>query len=354
MGVVKATMSLALKLSEIFGDNSHGVGIGQIQDERVIVHKSGSGADQVVNLKFLDHINGFTTPVIGHVRKASSNLIYGTNKKYPDADAHPFLVGNILLAHNGTVIRYTQLQTKENLAKEKIDSFGIAEMLSRLDVLSLENLNSVTEKLNGPCALIFQDVRLPDRIYMCKHGKDLELVRTNAGFGAIATSKYVTELTLSEIKLHTSLYGYSFLTEWEFTTLKKDVWYTYETSSEKLVELGKAEFKNYTSVTYRGATTYVKSTISGKRSEVLSIVETISEFVMNSLEISLTDFRILYEGLYDLFNSESYDKVMVEDMIRFLKDEILSSNEGVEFLSAAIDKIILKDEEKWVVYDEWL
>jgi len=96
------------------------------------------------------------TILMAHMRAAT----VGDKKNVKNT--HPFLRGNYILQHNGTLINHPDLFEKYELKKGDfhVDSDVIAGCIEKCD-----NIAEVLEQINGPAAIIIHDLRIKDRLY---------------------------------------------------------------------------------------------------------------------------------------------------------------------------------------------
>lgn len=84
--------------------------------------------------------------IIGHGRLATIGEVSAKN-------AHPFVVDNISLVHNGTLSNFDQLRKKHNLVNVKVDSLLCAHLLNKLTPEEFK------EEIEGAYAFIWYDSR---------------------------------------------------------------------------------------------------------------------------------------------------------------------------------------------------
>lgn len=124
--------------------NSHGWGIGFYQHHKAYIQKRASSASFDFNFKFLvDFIE--TETMIAHIRDATVGDI-------SDHNAHPFLYGNWLWAHNGTVRGFELLRP---IILQKIGPELAFEIMGTTDseytfYLFISNLRKRVADVNDP------------------------------------------------------------------------------------------------------------------------------------------------------------------------------------------------------------
>jgi predicted glutamine amidotransferase len=102
----------------------------------------------------------------GHVRKKSKGVVSENN-------AHPFVYGDVIGCHNGTVHNYDLLRREYDLGTDKeinVDSKVFFKYFSEKDDYK------VIEEANGAANLVWVDNRDPDILFVFKH-KDRPLFR---------------------------------------------------------------------------------------------------------------------------------------------------------------------------------
>lgn len=272
---IAAALAESLRKSSVSGGNTDGTGIGYINNNgRFVVNKSGRTAyGHTLRQDFVDMMLGIdlaAQPVIGHVRSASLKFKDTKDKQtglFPDKDAHPFAVGDILLAHNGTISNHKELVEELGLSKGNIDSYMIAELMARLPDLELDNLNGVTRQFEGSFALVFQHLSQPNRLYICRHKKPLYLVKVYSArpnqespnripdFMFVATNDDNAKDALRGV-VHISRYlaGRRIWSRVEAVRLKEDTWYVLDRDTVRETgeptELGRLEFAPTKTVVY--------------------------------------------------------------------------------------------------------
>lgn len=356
---IKAMYAAALRSSADSG-NKDGVGIAYYGDNGPVVHKTGKSAlihtlgDEFVGA--LREVDLSATTIIGHVRSASTKFkAAGVATEFPQKDAHPFLVGNILLAHNGTITNHAGLVVSEDLKKGEIDSYALAEMLDAVleDTLTLETLNSVTEKCNGSFALVLQDIRYPDAIYLCAHAKPLYIGVVNKEFGLITTSDILVDIALMETNETVRyLHGDFPWATWEFKKLGMDTWYLLDIQrfrkTAKLQELGKVKSRPaavaapYASGNYNSPAWHDHSAAAIRMAQMLQRLHA-------RLPLAPEEIRYLYEELNDYqttakvpFNM-SDTEALVEFMLYALTDDALRKDIESVFDITLLASTVVKD-----------
>jgi len=114
--------------------------------------------------KFIEqHAN---SPIIGHVRTSSAG--FGAKD-----GSHPFVVGNIALAHNGTFLNY-RMRVKEVKSllgddPDPVDSHVFAAHLAKAvgdTPLTADHIIATAEKFGGSFALLIGDLRVADQLWV--------------------------------------------------------------------------------------------------------------------------------------------------------------------------------------------
>lgn len=357
---IKAMYAAALRSSADSG-NKDGVGIAYHGSDGPVIHKTGKSAlvhtfeDEFVSV--LRGVDLSATTIIGHVRSASTK--YKTTgvvaEEFPQKDAHPFLVGNILLAHNGTITNHAGLVVSENLKKGEIDSYALAEMFDSAleDTLTLEALNSVTEKCDGSFALVLQDIRYPNVIYLCAHAKPLYIGVVNKEFGLITTDDILVDIALVETNETVRyLHGDFPWVTWEFKKLGVDTWYLLDTQkfrkTAKLSELGKVKSKPTAAVVPYASGNYAPPAWHDHSAAAIRMTQVLQRLHIR-LPLAPEEIRYLYEELNDYqatakvpFNMPDTE-ALVEFMLYALTDDALRSDIESIFDMQLIASTVVKD-----------
>ena len=132
------------------------------------------------------------TPFIAHVRAIST----GVNAKQ---GAHPFMVGSVLLAHNGTFSNYRQyLKKYEKLIDDPnpVDSHVITYMLAEevgSGMINHGNIESTLKKTKGSYALLLVNTKNGE-VWVVPGGNTLYCQKTGP-LWVVNTSKYNLEST---------------------------------------------------------------------------------------------------------------------------------------------------------------
>lgn len=344
---INTLLTIGLVKSAVNGNNNHGTGVGWITDDGEIkVTKSGTNAAEYTHtgeyFNLMDNLP-HDRPIIGHVRRASVN-IQNRNKSYPVEDAHPFAINNTLLAHNGTITNHTQLVNKYNLESGRIDSHVVAEMFSKLDDWSLDSLNSVTKQLHGSFALVMQHVDEVDKVYVCRHKKELYTGNVDNKFRFIVTDESIAKsaIILADQMSRILLGSYPF-TEWNFELLDENVWYV---CNNKVIEaLGELKYhipppapvkaKNRTHFDNTG---YYSKGIKGENREIIEHLASLIE----TCNFAPRELRILYNELFD--DNKGYRLGDILYFVGFIV-HLLKENRGIleRMLEVKIEKIVGED-----------
>lgn len=371
-----AVISTGLRYAAVDGRNLDGTGVGHISGKKFVVFKTGSNAVwQTTQDEFVEHllsIDMMKQPIIGHVRAASlkfQNTKIDDTRRFPDKDAHPFTVGNILLAHNGTISNHTELVGDLDLDEGNIDSHMITELLAREKTLELDNLNAVTNKLQGSFALIFQHLSRPDQVFIGRHSKPLYLVKVFGhapeGDGEqkplelvfLTTNDNNAKDALSVVA-HSCrfLLGEQLWAGVDVTRIDEDMWYVLDRDTMRdtgeLIELGKLEWKKG----FKAATTrssVVHQTANGRahagivgtapwgrtgsttKAEGIQMANIIHELLIK-LPLTIEEFRYLYLSLNQGEPDASMTPEAVESTVRYVL-YLLKDAERYQYLSQFMD-----------------
>lgn len=162
--------NLALS-NEYRGPESFGVSIQSAG--HIATHKAAlCVVDAVKSKRFSKLLNSPFRSVIGHTRMASFGVV-------TKANAHPFTVGGITLAHNGTLTQATMSHVAAVMGIDPttvpVDSIYLAHWLN-----SGRKLNDLLfqHKLSaGSFAVTYRDAKLPNHIFFYRHTSPLSIAR---------------------------------------------------------------------------------------------------------------------------------------------------------------------------------
>lgn len=331
-----------LRVSAASGNNIHGTGIAYVKDNVPVVIKSGQkAADYTLSdawYSSTEHLT-FTQPLLGHVRRASTKL---TAREYPDEDAHPFHVGDVILAHNGTISNYQEVVKANKLTKDKIDSYAIAELIAKLSYpYTVEALNSVTSQLEGSFALVFTNIKDPDTLWVCRHEKPLHCVDVDGVFGVIVTDMDALKLSLIDTENASRMFlGQEMWHKHEDKVFIENKWYTIK---------GK-EITSFGDVTYKippkaAAAPYTPGNAGVGYSKILKETFDIVDLYEKMLEVFVItpiEFRLIYDTLLNA-GDNPMSIGCVEDVTGFLTEVMLTSEENITKLEELIDMKVYMD-----------
>lgn len=366
-----AVISSALRRAAIDGRNLDGTGIGYINGNGFVVYKTGTNAVWHTNTdEFADTLLGINLtaqPIIGHVRSASTSFQSTKDKatdKFPDKDAHPFVVGTIMLAHNGTISNHKDLVAELKLDGESIDSYAIAEMLAREKELSVANLNNVTKQLQGSFALIFQHLAQPQQVYIGRHGKPLDIVKVYSHDSpddlellfVTTEGNNVKDAILSVQHVNRYMLGRNLWGKIGLDRLDENMWYLLDHGEMQkeggsLLELGKMEWKKVATRT----TTYVTNravnpvvwpgynigTIKNKGIEIEAMIYP----VLKILPLTVEEFRYFYTMLNQVEPTAPMERDAVAYTVKYLK-YLIADKERLAYLEQFLDMdfILMSDD----------
>lgn len=153
--------------------NNDGTGIGICSSENLFIKHYLKAAKFVYLKETMDYLrkHGSSHPLIGHVRHATN----GDKKDshYIKEDAHPFVYGNIMGAHNGHFGNYKEVIEEQELDLEKatIDSAAffcsLAKELENQE-LNVEALNRTIKEFEGSFTMLIHDTLQPGIIWAAK------------------------------------------------------------------------------------------------------------------------------------------------------------------------------------------
>lgn len=98
--------------------------------------------------------------IIGHTRMTSMG------NDVTDENAHPFVEGNVIGAHNGIINNYMQIDRTVN-----VDSQAVFRLLDKHP----DAYDYVFDQVNGSCALTWWDARDPEAMFIVAHSNPLSV-----------------------------------------------------------------------------------------------------------------------------------------------------------------------------------
>jgi predicted glutamine amidotransferase len=165
------------------------------------IYKTGNEAGSVVYTEeFNEWCSNMSLPFIGHVRAISKG-------KTGDAGAHPFQVGNIVLAHNGTFRGYDDKVKELGLESDLVDSHVITHWLESIYSETedmLESIKTLLEEVEGSYAMLIAEHDTPEVIWAVRGSNTLNWQRVGDLLVVNTTSKplqVATRLTAGSLQL---------------------------------------------------------------------------------------------------------------------------------------------------------
>ena len=154
----KIVKSLAIAMEERGIDSS---GMAFIKDNSVSIAKKAVHSTAFLQEKGVKKILAVRPEIIlGHTRQATSGIVNNKN-------AHPFIKGNIVGAHNGIVSNELEID-----GKAEVDSELIFMMLNK----NKNNFKKTFKRLSGSFAITWLDITNPHTVYFVIHDNPLALV----------------------------------------------------------------------------------------------------------------------------------------------------------------------------------
>lgn len=149
-------------------------GVGMVHNARPLtVYKRAISSYRMMQDQYFNRIvradDAFMA--IGHTRYKTM----GANK---DANAHPFLEGAVLGAHNGVINNYAELENfynDRNYDTLRVDSQAAFRMLDLSHPDNPLQTAAVLEMMEGSLALSWHDTRDPDALWLFKHWNPLHI-----------------------------------------------------------------------------------------------------------------------------------------------------------------------------------
>jgi glucosamine 6-phosphate synthetase-like amidotransferase/phosphosugar isomerase protein len=157
--------------------------------------------------------------VIGHDRQATTGII-------SDKNAHPFQIGTVIMAHNGIISNFDELQALYK-TKYEVDSQMIGYLLA-----TIENKRSVFEnELEGWFTVPWVDLTEPDTLHIVKHDAPL-------AFGVGKEGIYFTSVEKDLVKVNRKYHA-----RLSIGQCGSDKLYTIRFSDGKFTKIDKEELK---------------------------------------------------------------------------------------------------------------
>lgn len=164
--IVKAMLG-NLTLTNANDNNKDGHGFYFFKPISKYYRTKDSGSDLVFNSDYWDIVekcvgDNDEVAVLSHVRSASIGF-----KAVKTLNAHPFIVDNIILAHNGTL----DTDNEKLEIKNRIDSFWFAHRLAAIvnkKKLTPEHIAKTMEDFTGKFAFLIVDLSQPTKLFIVK------------------------------------------------------------------------------------------------------------------------------------------------------------------------------------------
>lgn len=150
------------------GGDSCGIWDGHLVTEHSEKARDGKGYFWNALLKMNFNINVPT--VLFHARAASPGIEVNA------ANAHPFIIGNIVGTHNGIIRNSAALCEKYGVEKEKSDSKSLFKIIEKLKTRN--KIVTLLKEYVGAAALAWTDTNEPGSLYLYR-GESLKLPDTN-------------------------------------------------------------------------------------------------------------------------------------------------------------------------------
>jgi hypothetical protein len=147
--------------------------------------------------------------VLGHTRKKTQGTEYDPHNN------HPIIVGNIIGIHNGCVKNSTEIYKKhaEMTPQGTVDSEAIIQLLAEIAndrALGEEDIEYVTERIEGPRAVIAYNNKYPDKVvYFHDKERPLELAHIKElGIGIICSERSFLHMAIKRYNMCRLVYPF--------------------------------------------------------------------------------------------------------------------------------------------------
>jgi len=257
--------------------------------------------------RLLEQTKGFDNlSILSHVRAASTKLL-----KITDEDAHPFELGNLVLAHNGTL---AAKNSKDEIA-DKIDSYWFLKVLCDIvgdNLLTPAHIKSAMEKFTGKFAMLIYDKRQEDILFIVRGKAPLFYgtfpKNSNLNFFAINTDDSAMKDSCCTLLL--SYYTGSWFPSLNVKSFDAESIYTFNISTFKL---------NKTDVTIPEEITPVKHVnyriTKSVYTQTSNVESNIFDFVSNVVDKGLSFLEV--DFLCNLFYGSSLLYINQQELNRF-------------------------------------
>jgi len=322
--------------------NPHGTGVGQVL-ANIQLYKNGSEA-VITTLesdysRFMDN-RDWGWPILSHVRSASTGVTNPISQVYPDRDAQPFHIGDVLMMHNGTVTNYNLIKRNAQIEGTGTDSWVITNLFNAWDKWSLDCWQTTCKLFDGTFALIGVHASCPHLVWVTRHKKPLyEVSIDNDAFIVLCTAREI-ETVLLEIT--ETLFEYTRQAPWE-------TWTITELPENRLLlynihdwsgaqDLGRITAKpTIPIITHPGVTTRRAghTVTAGNNHPVYKIVDQLIE-ALEIIDLDIWELRVLYETVEETTGGIPYSPSFALKLKLFF-EFLLSQPDGVDALAMLLD-----------------
>lgn len=145
-------LSQLLIIDQLRGTHSVGLLGVNYNKEWTLSHSTQNPASALQTAEFKDTMKGVNRLFIGHNR-------YATQGKVNVANAHPFHYGDIIGAHNGTLVSEALLPVK----KHEVDSQNLYDSLN-----TAGSIEELSPRIEGAFALTWYDMK-DEKLHICRN-----------------------------------------------------------------------------------------------------------------------------------------------------------------------------------------
>jgi len=179
--------------------NTNGIGISANTVDRLPFLKIGKPAKELVFLEpwhnWFQKVDGYKDTLIGHVRNASTEWRVQYGQNHPTEHAHPFVVGGVLVMHNGIFKEHDRLAKEVNLRDATDSHVFTAYLANQLGGAKVEDKLVEVLKQVGEAeySLLIRQLGRPE-VFVVRGNRTLYTMNTNYGLLLNTTEANLSDL----------------------------------------------------------------------------------------------------------------------------------------------------------------